>query len=577
MQLVLRLILESSDWGQETIDPMLQKWAGSYLESEHSEDIWKYSVTSDIDPPLFQEAVIQIKQTELAETGKTTTILFEVFLGRRSEDSLYLPDAKPPPYHILYPQKIIDDIVKMGGWSRLGVPIRGFSKKVEFDDVEDWWDGICADSDMLPQVIVGSALSGELPVVEPDILASVLSGFANVHHASSLATMEKMSEIMGVMAPSKGSVRLLLSNPMKGGKQPLYRSDRLRGAYVKEDGGKRRRIRFEHDIFLRLANRALTEQLVPEYWGEATQISTDPVGEARRKREEERRKRVKQIDDLTTKLELLQNEIEKIENAYQNASLENEVLRGENSRSKEERLDLEEELEKTREDLATSLEVSKGWQDSFSELKEKSKEIRRANKESRIHLQKIMPILEKFRDSEGASNIDDFVESLNERLFYIEEEEEESPTRFDSVVSVVKHLREEKRGVFSIVKSAVESAEKSKFKFPRRVEEAFEMMEKSYDYILNRSRSGQSLNYEQAFRKFSDSVFGVANRERKATMESFGKQRVFEGREMQAHIKIGKSRARDKTIRIHFVFDNASERFIIGYCGRHLPTAGRPT
>jgi hypothetical protein len=188
-----------------------------------------------------------------------------------------------------------------------------------------------------------------------------------------------------------------------------------------------------------------------------------------------------------------------------------------------------------------------------------------------------MPILERFRDSAGASNIDDFVGSLNERLFYVEEEPEESPARFESVASVVKHLREEKREVFSIGKSAVDSAEKSKFKFPRRVEEAFEMMERSYDYIRNRSRSGQSLDYNQAFRKFSDSVFGVANRESKATMESFGKQRVFDGQEMQAHIKIGKSRAQDKTIRIHFLFDKQSERFKIGYCGRHLPTSGSPT
>ena len=74
-----------------------------------------------------------------------------------------------------------------------------------------------------------------------------------------------------------------------------------------------------------------------------------------------------------------------------------------------------------------------------------------------------------------------------------------------------------------------------------------------------------------------DSVFGVANRENKTTMESFGKQRVFDGQEMQAHIKIGKSRAQDKTIRIHFLFDKQSERFKIGYCGRHLPTSGRTT
>ena len=61
-------------------------------------------------------------------------------------------------------------------------------------------------------------------------------------------------------------------------------------------------------------------------------------------------------------------------------------------------------------------------------------------------------------------------------------------------------------------------------------------------------------------------------------MKKFGKQRTFmvngKRTQMQPHIKIGKGSA-DKCLRIHFTFDKESGRFLIGHCGKHLPTAGR--
>ena len=139
---------------------------------------------------------------------------------------------------------------------------------------------------------------------------------------------------------------------------------------------------------------------------------------------------------------------------------------------------------------------------------------------------------------------------------------------------MLQHYRTEKGQIFDIRKSAFNSAEKSTFRFPRRVEEALEMMERSHDYVRNRSRSGQSVNYVDSFRKFSDTVFQVSNKETKATMDAYGDERVFDGMEMQAHIKIGNRDAADRTIRIHFTFDKGSEKFVIGHCGRHLPTSG---
>ena len=131
----------------------------------------------------------------------------------------------------------------------MGVPVGGSSRRVEFDDVEDWWADICLEADKVTQVIVGSALSGDLPVVDPDTVSTILSGLANVHHVSSSATMEKMNEVMGRLGSPRGSVRLLLSDPSTSQKQPLYTNERLRGSqYVLEDGTIKRR-HFEHDIF----------------------------------------------------------------------------------------------------------------------------------------------------------------------------------------------------------------------------------------------------------------------------------------------------------------------------------------
>ena len=39
------------------------------------------------------------------------------------------------------------------------------------------------------------------------------------------------------------------------------------------------------------------------------------------------------------------------------------------------------------------------------------------------------------------------------------------------------------------------------------------------------------------------------------------------------HIKIGNAMHPGRNLRIHFVFDSKREKFLIGHCGKHLPTA----
>ena len=106
------------------------------------------------------------------------------------------------------------------------------------------------------------------------------------------------------------------------------------------------------------------------------------------------------------------------------------------------------------------------------------------------------------------------------------------------------------------------------------------MMKKSYDYIRNKARSAQqkTLDYTHTFRQHADGPnFAVANSESSETMKKFKQNRIFEfdGEkfEMQPHIKIGNAMHPGRNLRIHFVFDSKREKFLIGHCGKHLPTA----
>lgn len=47
----------------------------------------------------------------------------------------------------------------------------------------------------------------------------------------------------------------------------------------------------------------------------------------------------------------------------------------------------------------------------------------------------------------------------------------------------------------------------------------------------------------------------------------------YKGREllMNSHLKIGVSRDKKKTLRIHFAFDKEEDAIVIGWCGEHLP------
>ena len=567
----MRLVLESFDWEPESVEPLLLEWGGERLETDHSEKILRYSVSTKIpdEPSVIQIVMIQIQQDESDETGKKTTILFEIALMHEDDEDPDVPITNLPPYYALRPQRIINDIVSMGGWSRMGVPMGGSSRKVEFDEVEEWWEDICLEADRIPQVVVGSSLSGDLPVKDPSTASIILSGLANVHHPSSLATMERMNEVMGRFGAPRGSIRILLSDPstVEERPQPLYSNDRLAGWKYRHSDGSLRHLHCEIHIFLRLAKMTLDDDSVPEYWRGASQIPSDPEEEYRIRREKRRMERLRAIEDLTIRAEELEVALSNTEDAWHSTQVENEALKEGIADIEQGRDDLISELDRVKSELEDMTDLVERYKEEYSNKKAANKYLKKQIGEMR----KFHPLLEKFRDSEGATDIDDLLKRLESKMFD-EEEVEEDPLEFNSVLSVLEHISKERRDMFNVGPTAFESAKKSPFRYVRRLQEAFEVMQDSYDYLRNLSDKDKTLNYEHAFRKLGKSKFRVANRETKATMDRYGKDRVFSGTEMQAHIKIGVERDAEKTLRIHFLFDRESKCYLIGHCGRHLPT-----
>ena len=89
----MRLVLESFDWEPESVEPLLLEWGGERLETDHSEKILRYSVSTKIpdEPSVIQIVMIQIQQDESDETGKKTTILFEIALMHEDDEDPDVP------------------------------------------------------------------------------------------------------------------------------------------------------------------------------------------------------------------------------------------------------------------------------------------------------------------------------------------------------------------------------------------------------------------------------------------------------------------------------------------------------
>jgi len=551
------------------IENIIEEWGGKYLETNHADSILKYSVSNKISKTdITQHASIQIKSTlenKESDAEEKLSILIEVELMVDDDDDPENNTRGIPRYHNLRPQAIIPSLIDTGNWYRNGILLSTKPKKVEYDEVEEWWDIVLQEVENLPQVIIGFDLHGDLPSRNPNYLSRVLSGFANVHYPASAATMELMNEVMGRLKAPRGSIRVLLDGTSK---QPLYTPKRIDNI---------EKVRpYELDIFLRLAKKSVNNYNLD--WNDK-QIQPSAIKEEY-PRDEKDSKDISEKEIMILKIFELEKNIDVIEDAYHSIERENNINKVIIEQLKESEQDLESDIEDLQNQNNGYLSRELEYRESLKKRKKEInhyKKLMAKNKEEYLNL---MPILKKYASQENLQSVDELIEKLNESLFEKEDEEEINEEKFESVETVMKYIRDdwEHKNKFIISKSAVNSAKESQFTTPRRVMEAFEMMSRCYDKILNKMKSNQKrVIYAEIFRSdLSDTTFAIANSENSTTMKNFGDLRKFpiEGKdiEMQAHVKIGNGRSSAKCLRIYFIFDIKTEKYLIGYCGRHLPT-----
>lgn len=549
MQPGFSITLET-DCDQKLIHDKISRWGGKWLVFEELEDGERYTVVTD-NPKngVSQKTVIYCKNVDsdslvsAIDSGKI--IQFESALQTIDDDDPDNPSIGIPAFTNLRPSSLFSDLLSDGKWYRNGLNISNKAKRIGFDDVEEAWNTIEDSSERLPQVVIGWGGEGDLPSVDPDILSTILCGFADVYVPVTGAAMDSLNMRMGRFGLPSGSVRVFTSNPSVVSRQPLYTDERIR---TRPNGRQ-----FELDIFLRLAKITLTKNSmihISESNESALieEVSTEIEPSVVPFEEFERLKKLNQ--EILKMNNMLQQNNETLKSNIEDAFSEVSTL---NDEILQLNLLIESYKEKTRSDKSVIKELNR----ALSEFKE------------------IRPHMHKIISEEGLSNVDDFFAFIdNLREDDLDEGVEEN-LEFESINSVLQKIQSEYSSSFIILKSAFKSAkEHKKFRYSRRIMEAFEMMERSMATLRSTAGKNQKLNYEQIFRKNGD--FSVANRETGTTMDQFGDHRKFRNGDklitMGAHIKIGTG-TDDECARIHFKFDKNTGKILIGHCGLHLPTA----
>lgn len=563
----LRLVL-STNCDEDIILEKIKKWGGSLLESEIFDGKQIHTIVSSNGVKgIIQHVMIIIEQNSPESTNKTKVVI-EAALKTIDEDDPSEQITGSPNYENLRPLSIINELLDDGDWFRNGNKITNRPNVITFDNVNEDVNKIKQSSETLPQVIIGWGGRGDLPSVDQNDLAVILSGLANVHVPSSGGTLELINEKLGNLGISSGGVRLFLNHPIRNPRQPLYNDERVRGKNGRP---------FVLDIFLRLSKQTLI--------GSELEILSTNIDEQKRKFE---RESIDEFERMSSHLEAVIEINEELEEENKTYKRVNEELRNKN-------LDLQADLEHLEINLKTQIEENQQLE------KEKQTEIDRRKLRASQDKEKIKDLKkEKNQYIELAEDYENY-EQLKEKWkrfapfreiihdFYIKndcDDEEEflglfsdslmpnEANEYDSISSVLNYVHHNMGDSFIIMSSAFSSGKKHKnFKFARRVMEAFEMMKDCLPEI--RSLAGnKKIDYERIFRKKSGD-FAVANKETSATMQQFGKDREFnyngEKIIMQPHIKLGTG-SDDEVARIHFKYVKKYQRYVIGHCGLHLPT-----
>ena len=171
------------------------------------------------------------------------------------------------------------------------------------------------------------------------------------------------------------------------------------------------------------------------------------------------------------------------------------------------------------------------------------------------------------------------VEQLGVALSYQESEDPEPPDasedlqpEFNSVHDVVRYAEDQLTGmrIFSIAK---EMAKGSQFPRPEEVYEVFQALE---NCAIERRRGPLGRDVREWL---SDRGIAYSPHESQTTMGKHGDKRKFHDNVtkdrivMEEHIKLGGGLGEHNQLRIHLKWDDNEAQWLIGYIGRHLPTA----
>lgn len=173
----------------------------------------------------------------------------------------------------------------------------------------------------------------------------------------------------------------------------------------------------------------------------------------------------------------------------------------------------------------------------------------------------------------------DKIKQLNLALSYqdsdnIEVEDAASPPpEFDSIIEVVEESKDrfDRLRFFS---RAVELAKASDFPRSDELYTAFQVLnECAHERISNDTLAKDVKEW------LGERGLDYAAGESPTTMGKYGNKRTFfddekkRKIEMQAHIKLGGGPGQRNTLRVHVCWDEDENKWLIGYIGRHLPTA----
>ena len=567
MQPGLRLVL-STNCDEDIIHEKIKKWGGSLRESELFDGKQIHTIVSSNGVEKIIQHVMIIVEQNPTESSNKTKVTIEAALKTIDEDDPSEHMIGTPNYENLRPLSIITELLDEGDWFRNGNRITNRPNVISFDNVNEEINRLKQSAETLPQVIIGWGGRGDLPSVNQNDLAIILSGLANVHVPSSGGTLELMNEKLGNLGISSGGVRLFINHPVRNPRQPLYNDERVRGKNGRP---------FVLDIFLRLAKQTLI--------GSELEILSSNIDEQKTRIRHESFDEIERMSSHLEAVIQINDELEEENKTYKRV---NEELRNKNS-------DLQADLEHLEINLKTQIEDNQRLED------EKQAEIDRRKLRALQDKEKIKDLKkEKNQYVELAEDYENY-EQLKEKWkrfapfreiihdFYKKNDCEEETeflelfrgclmpnevNEYNSISSVLNFVHHNMGDSFIVLSSAFSSGKKHKtFKFARRVMEAFEMMRDCLPEI--RSLTGNiKIDYERIFRKKSGD-FAVANKETGATMQQFGKEREFKYKGekiiMQPHIKLG-SGSNDEVARIHFKYVKKYQRYVIGHCGEHLST-----